>query len=36
MPDPGYADGDSPGFWGCLIAAVVLFGLLLLLRGCLM
>lgn len=34
MPEPGYAGGDPPGFWGWIIGLLVLFGILLLLRGC--
>lgn len=34
MPEPGYGDGDSVGFWGCLISAVLLFLVLIVIRGC--
>lgn len=35
MPEPGYADGDPPGFWGCFIGAVVLFAIFFVVKGCL-
>jgi len=36
MPEPDYADGDGdvPGFWGCVIAFLLLFGSFLLFKGC--
>lgn len=34
MPEPGYADGDPPGFWGFVFGFIVLFGLFFLLKGC--
>ena len=34
MPEPNYANGDSPGFWGGVIAFLLLFGLFLLFKGC--
>ena len=35
MPEPGYAEGDPPGFWGCVFGGVVLFALFFLVKGCL-
>ena len=34
MPEPGYAGGESPGFWGCLIGFVLLFIISVLLASC--
>jgi hypothetical protein len=34
MPEPDYAGGDPPGFWGWVIGAVLLFILFLLFQGC--
>jgi len=34
MPEPDYADGDSPGFWGCFIGAVVLIVIFFVVKGC--
>ncbi len=35
MPEPNYASGDSPGFWGCTIGAAVLFLVFFVIKGCL-
>jgi hypothetical protein len=34
MPEPDYASGDPPGFWGWVIGAVVLFVFFLVVKGC--
>lgn len=34
MPDANYAGDESPGFWGCLIGAVIIFLLFAIWKGC--